>query len=125
MGFWEGFFDSLLKMAARSWIDAIVLIAGAGLVLLLVALACYGVFIAIDSWFRPILNGPGEVIAKTHKPAETHMEDSWEITVSCKYGVGSLKVTEKYHDSVETGKRVNVKFVLGRISKWVYVKDIS
>lgn len=141
---WAGSMLNELVDMLKDWplgtIGAILFIVVA---LIVLGLAVWGVYVAIDSWFMPRQRRTGRVTGKTFTPAHTttiyiynaatktnmphhlHHPDSWEVSVDVQGRAGSLSVTEDFYDSVAEGHMVWAEFVSGRLSGDLYVKDLQ
>ncbi|USN53248.1 MAG: hypothetical protein H6760_03680 [Candidatus Nomurabacteria bacterium] len=110
--------------------------------IVLVALG-WGIFTAIDSWFRPLQEGRGRVVNKTFTaahvtvmyvynaatkttlPQSVHHSDKWELTVDVAEGRDTVSVERQLFDAVAEGSEVTVSYVRGRLKGWVYVKSVE
>ena len=112
-------------------------------VLLLVGLAVWGLFVAIDSWFLPRNHRVGRVVGKTFTPAHTQMiliynettktslphpifhPDNWSVSVELDDRKDSMSVSKEFFDSLSENDSVLTEYVSGRFSGDLYIKALS
>lgn len=110
--------------------------------LLVVGLVLYGLFYVIDSSFLPVLRAPGKVFDKEFVPAHTtyvstwnpalkittttpvHHPDTWNLGVAVVGQRDYISVYQSFYDNTDVGDKVTVDYVLGRISRRVYLRQI-
>lgn len=110
--------------------------------LLMLLLILYGIFYAIDSWFLPLNNGTGRVVGKNFTPAHTDMVMQYNpalktsaptyihhpdrYTLIIKYGnlTDSIFVNEGFFDEIDRGQQVKIKYITGRFSGGLYIKQV-
>lgn len=107
-------------------------------VISMVGLILYGLFIAIDSWFRPRKNGIGKVSAKFFTPAHDNIEysvalrmpvvrhypDDYSIVVQLEEGADSVSVRKSFYNGLQKNDPVDVEYVIGRLTGDVYLKAV-
>ncbi len=127
--------DALVDWPLGTIVGVLVIVV----VLLIVGLILWGVFIAVDSWFRPRSRKVGRVIDKTFTPAHTEMvynaalkmmtpqfvDDDWTVSVEVDGQQDSMSVPEEFYDSLAVGKSVWVDYETGRLSGDLYIKELS
>lgn len=105
--------------------------------LALVALFLWGTFVALDSWFRPVREGTGIVVSKEFVPAHTTYyynaatktpmpifhANAWYISISIQNQCDEVNVDQDSYETAKPGRKVNVAYVLGRLSGRLYIKD--
>lgn len=114
---------------------------GEVIVLGLVALALFGIFIAVDSWFLPKKQATGcivdrryhpphttthlQTVGKVTIPITTHHGPSWELVIRLDDGrMDSIGVSEECYDAAVIGGRATVEHVDGRITGGLYIKAL-
>ena len=112
-------------------------------VLAIVALICYGLYYAIDSFFRPKSEEWGVVTGKTFIPAHNetilvynaalkmnmpqiiHHPDSWNVEIAIGELTGNIEIGETLYNELNDGDNVYTVFSVGRLNKRnVYIKSI-
>lgn len=111
-------------------------------ILLLLGVAVWGLFVAIDSWFLPRNRKVGRVVGKTFTPAYTQIvmifnaatktslpqpifhPDDWAVSVEIDGRQSSMSVTKEFYDSLSENDPVLTEYVSGRISRDLYIKAL-
>ena len=133
----------IVDMFKDGWIGITLGVILVGCILAIAGLICWGVFIAVDSWFQPVHSKPATVISKEFVPAHTttimvynpatktslpqvqHHPDAWHASVRFVKGFqGSCCISRGQYNDIEARDVVDADFKVGRISKGCYVQDI-
>lgn len=132
--FWVEIRDMLRDWPLGTLLGVILLFGG----LLIVGLILWGMFVAMDSWFRPHNKKMGRVVDKTFTPAHTQMvynpalkmstprfvDDEWRVSVEVDEKQDSIAVSESFYSSLRQGSPVLAEYVIGRLSRDIYLKDL-
>ncbi len=134
------FIEDMIRMA-KDWPLGTVLFV----IIVLVSLFClamifWGIFIAVDSWFLPRMQGLGQIVGRSYSPAHTtyvsntcngvttmtpiYCPASWSVCVEVDGLQDSVGVSQDCYDSAINGSPAKVDFVIGRFSRKMYIKEI-
>jgi hypothetical protein len=100
-----------------------------------IALVVWGLFVAVDSWFRPRRQDRGRVVRKEFIPAHMKYDvslkmstlhpDDWLIEVRVADQKDEMSVDEEFFNRISEGDVVIAEYVLGRFSNLFYLKGVS
>lgn len=145
MGFIAFFFDMLTNLFTHGWPGIIVGTVIVLVVVLILGLIGWGVFHALDSWFRPEQQGSGKIIGRSYSPArwqpvvtttsngnggtnttvtQTYIPASWSVTIQMGDRTASMECEQSLYDSARQDEPVTVYYVDGRLSKKFYIRAL-
>lgn len=112
----------------------------------LVGLILYGLFVACDSWFRPIMSGMATITSKNFTDGymttavvpvstgtgagtaiiPTYVPPDWSLYCQVDFENDGdwVSVSEKFYDRSEIGNKVRIDYKTGRFRHGVYVQAI-
>ncbi len=116
------------------------LVISIALILLLLCACIIGVYRVIDSWFLPKHSGEGKIVDKEFTPKHTTITwiatgtttfplistdpDDYSLLIERSGKSDWISVDEEFYKSVHEGQTVKIDYVLGRISKDLYIKEV-
>jgi len=138
------FITDLYSGFGDSVIDTIIVILFSLLVLIVIALIIWGVYIAIDSLFRPDFENDGiitdkqftaahtqiimvyNVATKVSMPQTIYHPDKWEIRIQIGDNFGNASIKKEFYNSVKINDCLLVKYSTGRLNKNnIYIKSMT
>ncbi len=131
------FLDSLRN---GDWLEKLMALLMAAIVAVLLWLACWGIFVAADSWLISDRDGTAEVCGRKYTAAwvqTIHHSDgkgggwtqviyhpeSWAVKMRMGRLADSVSVSEHTYDTVTTGQQVPVRYRRGRFSDDLYITE--
>ncbi len=131
--------SDFIEMFRGDWLEKLLALLIAVCVAAVLWLACWGVFVAADSWFIADRDGTAEVCGRNHTAAWTQVivhstgkstwtqviyhPESWHVTMRMDRLADSVSVSEHTYDSVRTGEQVPVRYRRGRFSDDLYITE--
>lgn len=81
--------------------------------------------IVIDQWICPAHNSTSFVMTgKVMIPITTHYNTSWHLDIEINGLKDDVSVSKSYFDLIDIGDSVNCEYVNGRLSNYIYIKNI-
>lgn len=141
---WNTWYDMLFEWPIGTIIAVIV----ATIVMFIGYLIAWGIFTAIDSWFRSIVTGPGAITDKDYKAGHmsttvapvvnfngtsgtaivpTYVPPEWSVYCKIDYENGGawISVSQNFYDKCKIGQKVKAEYKTGRLSRKIYLESIE
>lgn len=131
--------SDFIDMLRGDWSDKLLALLISACLALLLWLACWGIFVAADSWFISDSDGTAEVCGRNHTAAWTQVivhstgkstwtqvvyhPESWTVRMQMGRLAASVSVSEHTYDTVMTGQQVPVRYRRGRFSDDLYITE--
>jgi hypothetical protein len=137
MNFFVEFFTLISEMLQDWPVGTLIGLLLAFVTGLAAVIVLYGIFLAVDSWFRPTQKGIGIVTGKKFIPAHTdmilidnmpyytHYNDEWRIGAKVGRREGSISVRKSFYDQTSRNQQVRLWYTHGRLSGSLYIKGIA
>lgn len=130
--------SDFIDMFRGDWLEKSLALLMAALVAILIWLACWGIFVAADSWFIAARDGTAEVCGRNYTAAWVqtiyhsdgkgggwtqiiYNPESWSVKMRMGCLADSVSVSEHTYDAAQTGQQVTVRYRRGRFSDDLYI----